>query len=67
VSVAAAVALYHAQQDRLARQGRHADLDPDEQTRLTARFCLRSVTHATRILRRKMTEGTLAPPPEDDG
>ena len=66
VSVAAAVALYHAQQDRLDRQGYHADLDPGEQTRLTARFCLRSVTHAKRILRRKMTEGTLVSAPEDD-
>ena len=54
VSVAAAVALYHAQQDRLDRQGHHADLSDAEQTRLVARFCLRSVNNAERILRRKI-------------
>ena len=54
VSVAAAVALYHAQQDRLNRQGHHADLSAEAQQRLTARFCLRSVTHADKIIRRKL-------------
>jgi len=54
VSVAAAVALYHAQQDRLARQGHHADLGDEEQEALVARFCMRSVRHATAILRRAM-------------
>ena len=54
VSVAAAVALYHAQQDRLNRQGHHADLSDDAQQRLTARFCLRSVSHAEKIIRRKL-------------
>lgn len=56
VSVAAAVALYHAQQDRLARQGHHADLDDAAQTRLTARFVLRSVNHAEQIIRRKIAQ-----------
>lgn len=56
VSVAAAVALYHAQQDRLNRQGVHADLSEEEQARLTARFCLRSVTHADKIIQRKLRE-----------
>jgi tRNA (guanosine-2'-O-)-methyltransferase len=56
VSVAAAVALYHARQDRLDRQGHHADLSDDEQARLVARFCLRSVNNAERILRRKIAE-----------
>jgi tRNA (guanosine-2'-O-)-methyltransferase len=54
VSVAAAVALYHAQQDRLDRQGHHADLADNEQTRLVARFCLRSVTEPEKIIRRKL-------------
>ena len=54
VSVAAAVALYHAQQDRLNRQGHHADLSDDAQQRLTARFCLRSVNHADKIIQRKL-------------
>jgi tRNA (guanosine-2'-O-)-methyltransferase len=52
VSVAAAVALYHAQQDRLQRQGYHADLGADEQDTLAARFCMRSVRHPEAILRR---------------
>ncbi len=54
VSVAAAVALYHAQQDRLARQGHHADLSEEEQIRLVARFCLRSVTKPAQIIERKL-------------
>lgn len=54
VSVAAAVALYHAQQDRLRRQGYHADLSDDEQNILAARFCMRSVRHPEAILRRAM-------------
>lgn len=54
VSVAAGVALYHAQQDRLRRQGHHADLTEAEERRLVARFCLRSVTNAEQILRRKV-------------
>jgi len=56
VSVAAAVALYHAQQDRLNRQGRHADLSDEEQTRLVARFCLRSVTEPEQIIERKLAD-----------
>jgi tRNA (guanosine-2'-O-)-methyltransferase len=59
VSVAAAVALYHAQQDRLNRQGHHADLSEEEQIRLVARFCLRSVTEPERIIERKL--GDAAP------
>lgn len=56
VSVAAGVALHHAQQDRLRRQDHHADLTEDEQRRLVARFCLRSVTNAEQILERKLEE-----------
>lgn len=56
VSVAAAVALYHAQQDRLDRQNHHADLSEAEQSRLVARFCLRSVTEPERIIRRKLED-----------
>jgi tRNA (guanosine-2'-O-)-methyltransferase len=56
VSVAAALGLYHAQQDRLRRQGRHADLTDAEQQRLVARFCLRSVSNARQILARKLQE-----------
>lgn len=56
VSVAAAVALYHAQQDRLERQGYHADLDAEARTRLAARFCLRSVNTPDKIIERKLGE-----------
>jgi tRNA (guanosine-2'-O-)-methyltransferase len=56
VSVAAAVALYHAQQDRLNRQGHHADLSDEAQTRLVARFCLRSVTEPGQIIARKLED-----------
>ena len=56
VSVAAALALYHAQQDRQNRQGHHADLTPEEQARLVARFCLRSVSNAEKIIARKLKE-----------
>jgi tRNA (guanosine-2'-O-)-methyltransferase len=52
VSVAAAVALYHAQQDRLRRQGHHADLTDAERDALVARFCMRSVRQPKTILRR---------------
>lgn len=52
VSVAAAVALYHARQDRLHRKGRHGDLTADERTALTADFYLRSVGRAEQILER---------------
>lgn len=58
VSVAAAVALYHAQQDRLDRQDHHADLSADEQRRLVARFCLRSVTEPEQIIERKLDDGS---------
>ena len=56
VSVAAAVALYHAQQDRLNRQGHHADLTDAAQRRLVARFCLRSVTEPAQIIDRKLAD-----------
>src|SRR5690606_24227591 len=46
VSVAAALALYHARRDRLARQGRHGDLTADEQAILTAHYYLRSFAAA---------------------
>ena len=52
VSVAAAVALYHARQ----AQGFTGDLTGAERERLTARFYLRSVTNAEAILRRKVVE-----------
>lgn len=59
VSVAAAIALHQARQDRLERQGHHADLSSDEQAALMARFCLRSVNNAEAVLRRQMQDGAI--------
>ena len=56
VSVAAAIGLYHAREDRLRRQGHHADLSRDEKERLTARFYLRSVTHAEAVIERRLDD-----------
>ncbi|MEM6783746.1 MAG: RNA methyltransferase [Bacteroidota bacterium] len=50
ISVAAALALYHARQDRLARHGRHGDLTPAQQTALTASYYLRSFPHHAAVL-----------------
>jgi tRNA (guanosine-2'-O-)-methyltransferase len=52
ISVAAALGLYHARQDRIARQGHHGDLSNEDRERLTARYYLRSVRAADRILAR---------------
>ena len=52
VSVAAAVALYHARR----AQGFGGDLTSTERERLTARFYLRSVSNAEAILRRKLAD-----------
>jgi tRNA (guanosine-2'-O-)-methyltransferase len=50
ISVAAALALYHARVDRIARQGRHGDLDEREQEALTASYYVRAVRHAEALL-----------------
>ena len=52
ISVAAALALYHVRQDRLARLGRHGDLSAEEQEALAARYYIRSVKAAAPILAR---------------
>lgn len=52
ISVAAALGLYHARQDRIARQGLHGDLSQEERTALAARYYLHSVKAATPILAR---------------
>ena len=58
ISVAAAVALYHAYRDRLARQGFHGDLSDAEQRRLLAKYCAKSVQRAEEILKQKGLIGT---------
>ncbi|GIV60534.1 MAG: tRNA (guanosine(18)-2'-O)-methyltransferase [Rhodothermaceae bacterium] len=60
ISVAAAVSLYHAYRDRLARQGYHGDLTAEERARLRARFYARSVRHARALLRQALA-GNPAP------
>lgn len=52
ISVAAALALYHARADRLRRQNVHGDLDEADRAALRARFYLRSVKAAAPILAR---------------
>lgn len=56
ISVAAAMALYHARLDRLTRQGFHGDLTDEQKTILTARYYARSVTAAEQILARSDVE-----------
>jgi len=50
ISVAAAVSLYHAYQDRLGRQGHHGDLTDTERITLRATFYLRGARNGTRLL-----------------
>ena len=56
ISVAAAIALYHAYRDRLHRLGRHGDLSKEEQEELRAAFYLRSVRGGEAILRRALRD-----------
>lgn len=57
ISVAAAVALYHAFHDRITRQGYHGDLDDNTKEELLAAYCYRSVKHADDILRKASAIG----------
>lgn len=50
ISVAAALALYHARNERLRASGRHGDLSEAERRALTAAWYLRSVPHAAKLL-----------------
>lgn len=52
ISVAAATCLYHARQDRIARQGRHGDLTLQQQQWLRAAYAYRAVSFAQSILDR---------------
>lgn len=53
ISVAAALALYHARQDRIARLGANGDLSDGELAELRAVYYLRSVRHARKILKNR--------------
>lgn len=50
ISVAAALALYHARQDRIVRLGRHGDLTDEQQRILTALYYIRSVRRPSALL-----------------
>lgn len=52
ISVAAAVALYHAYQQRTERLGSHGDLDPETRAYLRASFYMKSVKEPEAILTR---------------
>lgn len=52
ISVAAALALYHAREDRARRTGSRGDLDAEAQRRLRAVFYLRSLENPGAVLRR---------------
>lgn len=56
ISVAAAVSLYHAQRDRIQRQGFHGDLSAQRLTALRAWWYLKSVKHARPVLQRYVDE-----------
>lgn len=57
ISVAAALCLYHIQQDRCRRLGQHGDLNADEKLRLTAVYYLRSVGRSSEILLNTRRQG----------
>jgi len=50
ISVAAALCLYHIAEDRRRRLGAQGDLSADQQRRLTALYCLKTVPSAAQIL-----------------
>ncbi len=52
ISVAAAVGLYHAYNDRMTRQGYHGDLTEEKKEELLAAYYFRGVKHAEDILRK---------------
>lgn len=54
ISVAAAIALYHAFADRVHKLGQHGDLTEEEQLHLRAAYYLKSVRRGEDILRREM-------------
>ncbi|MFQ5572439.1 MAG: TrmH family RNA methyltransferase, partial [Rhodothermales bacterium] len=56
ISVAAALCLYHARRDRLARRGCHGDLTEAQREALRALFYLKSVRQARAIMARALEE-----------
>jgi tRNA (guanosine-2'-O-)-methyltransferase len=58
ISVAAAIVLYHARQDRRTRLGPDADLSDDQREALRALWYVKSVKHADQLLRREEGRAT---------
>ena len=56
ISVAAALALYHARRDRIDRLGRSGDLEEDDRRRLRAEFYLRALRNARAILEQSLRD-----------
>ncbi len=63
ISVAAAIALYHAYHDRLTRQRHHGDLSDEQRTFLRASFFVRATRHAHDLIREARSRGTIHPGP----
>ncbi len=59
LSVAAALTLYRARNDRQERLGQHGDLDAADRLRTKAVFVMKSVRHHRRIIERLIAEGRL--------
>lgn len=62
VSVAAAICLYEARRNRIARLGKHGDLVAADRERLQAVFAMRSVRHARKIIELALLRGQPASP-----
>ena len=61
ISVAAAICLYEARRDRIARLGKHGDLAEADRQRLKAVFAVRSVRHARMIIERHLARESGTP------
>ncbi len=61
ISVAAALCLAQARRDRVARLGRHGDLDPADRDRLRAVWYLKSVPHARQVVERLLADEAQSP------
>ncbi len=61
ISVAAALCLLRARDDRVERLGRHGDLLPADLERLRAVFAMKSVRHHRQVIARALDQGGSAP------
>ena len=61
ISVAAALCLQRARDDRTARLGAHGDLSADDRSRLRADFAMKSVRHYRALIERALDQGDAGP------